>query len=134
MNYLVLYPQKMIVCIFSCTSKTQPISSLDDVKLVYLPFFRIKSIGAFQHCRNLTICILHSNCISFFPSLISCPLLKKLDLHSNQVGFTKKNYTTMISTLAYAGFSKKGGGGRKFENNEEQKKNFNQSVFLSQIR
>ena len=44
--------------------------------------------------------------------------------------------TSNISiSVAYAGFSK--GGGRKFENNEDQKKNFstqNQSVFLPKIR
>ena len=38
--------------------------------------------------------------------------------------------------VAYAEFSIDGGGGRKFENNEDQKKNFstqNQSVFLPKI-
>ena len=40
-----------------------------------------------------------------------------------------------LRPLAYAEFSK--GGGRKFKNNEDQKKNFsiqNQSVFLPKIR
>ena len=51
----------------------------------------------------------------FSPSLIAAPDPVKID----------KNRVEQTETVAYAGFSK-GGGGWNFENNEDQKKVFTQ--------
>ena len=135
------------------------------VALIEIPFFLSLFVSFYKEClilkRNNFVLIvfqilfqrwLITNCCKlwlllglvlnkFRKNIKEDSIIPRLEIYLSVLIFDQnlQSYSTpiVLTTSVHSIFKEGGGGARKFENNEDQKKNFstqNQSVFLPKIR
>lgn len=60
---------------------------LGDISYLNMSGICLHTVQTIDLCTRLRICVLHSNYISCFDSLVHCRELVYLDLHNNQVSY-----------------------------------------------
>ena len=135
------------------------------VALIEIPLFLLLFVSFYKEClilkRNNFVLIIFqilfqrwliTNCCKlwlllglvlnkFRKNIKKDSIIPRLEIYLSVLIFDQnlQSYSTpiVLTTSVHRIFKERGGGARKFENNEDQKKNFstqNQSVFLPKIR